>query len=374
MIRAIRSRLGGKLLLSHLIIVVVGVTVLAATAEIHAPAALSHHLERMQSLLGPDPSLAADLRQSFMAAVNEILAVAALAALLTAAVVSGFVTRRIVSPIRRMMHASQRIAAGDYHERVEHMGEDELGALAQAFNRMAQTLERTEQRRMELIGDVAHELRTPLSSIRAIMEGLVDGVLPAEPATLLEVQREVSRLQKLVHDLEELSRAEADQIQIHARAAAPADLVEAAVQRLEPQFADRGIELRVELPQGLPAVLADPERVVQVLLNLMGNGLQYTPSGGRVTVTARAAPREVTFTVRDTGQGIPAEHLPHIFERFYRVDRSRSRAGGGSGIGLTIAKHLVEAHGGRIQAESDGPGRGTALSFTLPVAPRLSSY
>jgi len=366
---ALHQRLGWKLLFSHLVIVMVGVVVLAGTAEIHAPAALAHHTARMQAVLGDEPDLVTDLHDNFMAAVNEVLGVAALAAFLAAVAVSTFVARRIVGPVEAMMEASQRIAAGEYHERVEVPGEDELGAMARAFNRMAETLQQTEQRRLELIGNVAHELRTPLSSIKGIMEGLVDGVLPGEPATFLGVQREVARLQRLVQDLEDLSRAEAGQILFDRRPVAPANLIHAAADRLRPQFEDKDVSLHLYLATDLPLVQADPGRITQVLLNLLGNALQYTPSGGQVTVRTWSEGPQVAIAVQDTGIGIPTEHLPHIFERFYRVDKSRSRAGGGSGIGLTIARHLVEAHGGRIWAESASPGQGSTFTFTLPVPP-----
>ncbi|MDH4137672.1 MAG: cell wall metabolism sensor histidine kinase WalK [Anaerolineae bacterium] len=368
LLQTLQQRLGWKLFLSYLIIILVGGVVLASTAEFHAPAALARHIARMEALLGENPSLVADLDANFRAAVNEILVVAALAAFLAAVAVSIFTAQRIVGPLQAMMKASQRIAAGDYRQRVQVLGQDELGALARAFNRMAETLERTEQRRLELIGDVAHELRTPLSSIKGIMEGLVDGVLTTEPATFLLVQREVTRLQRLIHDLEELSRAEAGQVPLDPRAVAPADLVRAAADRLRPQFEGKSVSLHLDLPADLPQVRADPSRIIQVLLNLLGNALQYTPSNGQVTVRAWRDGREVVIVVQDTGIGIPPEHLPHIFERFYRVDKSRSRPGGGSGIGLTIARHLVEAHGGRIWATSPGPGQGSTFSFTLPTA------
>jgi signal transduction histidine kinase len=233
---------------------------------------------------------------------------------------------------------------------------------------MAENLEAIEQHRVELIGNVAHELRTPLTGVRSIMEGLVDGVLPADPETFLNVQREVGRLQRLVRDLEELSRAEAGQIPLERRPCAPAELARAAANRLIPQFEDKGVVLQVDVPPDLPPVLADPGRAVQVFTNLLGNALQYTPGGGRVTLRAWRDDPMVAIAVEDTGAGIPPEHLPHLFERFYRVDKSRSRTGGGSGIGLTIAKHLVEAHGGRIWAESAGSGQGSTFTFTLPIA------
>jgi histidine kinase len=267
-----------------------------------------------------------------------------------------------------MTEASRRIAAGGYEERVQEVGEDELGELARSFNQMAETLSETEARRLRLIGDVAHELRTPLSTIRSTMEGVVDGVLPAEPAVFVSVQREVARLQRLVQDLEELSRAEAGQIPLELEEMEPATFVEAAVERLRMQYEDKGVKLQVEMADGLPAVRVDGARMTQVLLNLLGNALQYTPSGGQVTVRGWAGRKDVYIAVQDTGAGVAAEHLPHIFERFYRVDKSRSRVGGGSGIGLTISRHLVEAHHGRLEAASAGLEQGSTFTITLPVA------
>jgi histidine kinase len=300
--------------------------------------------------------------------VNQILVVAAGAAVLTAVVVSTFVTRRLVGPIRRMKEASQRIADGDYEERVEVSGEDELGGLAQSFNQMAQTLAETEERRRQLIGDVAHELRTPLANIKGVLEGLADGVLSAEPATFYQVEREVTRLQRLVQDLEALSRAEAGQLLLEREPLDPGSFVEEAVARLRPQYEEKGVGLEVRMASPLPRVSADKWRMTQVMMNLLGNALQYTPQGGQVTVTAEQDQEQFVVRVADNGIGIAAEQLAHVFERFYRVDKSRSRAGGGSGIGLTIARYLVEAHGGRIWAQSEGVGKGSVFAFTLPFA------
>jgi signal transduction histidine kinase len=311
--------------------------------------------------------VAAQLDDTFHAAVNEILIVSTVAAILAAIAVSIFTARRIVEPIRAMMRASTHIADGDYHQRVEVPGQDELGALAVSFNRMADTLERTEQRRMELIGDVAHELRTPLSSIKGMLEGMEDGVLPTEPATFSSMEHEVSRLQRLVRDLEELSRAEAGQVRLDIRPANPADLIHAATNRLGSQFDDKGVWLDLDVSADLPQVRADANRTAQVLLNLLGNALQYTPSGGQVTVRCERDGDFAAFAVHDTGIGLSLEDLDHVFERFYRVDKSRSRAGGGSGVGLTISKYLVEAQGGSIWATSLGPGRGSTFGFTLPI-------
>lgn len=365
---AIRRRLAVKLFLSYLVIILVGVVVLAVTADLYAPAALDRHAAHMQVMMGQDMGMmAADLQRSFSSAVAEVLLVAAASAFAAAVIVSSFTARRIVQPIQAMTRASRRIAAGDYRDRVETPGQDELADLAGSFNQMAAALEQTEQRRLELIGNVAHELRTPLSGIRSLMEGLVDGVLPAEPETFLDVQREVSRLQRLVQDLEELSRAEAGQLTLEMQPVSLPDLLATAVTRLQSQFDDKGISLTLEIAPDLPDIQADPTRLTQVLLNLLGNALQYTPAGGRVTVHARRQGRELLVSVQDSGVGLADEHLPHIFERFYRVDKSRSRAGGGSGIGLTIAKRLVEMHGGRIWASSDGVGQGSAFTFSLPI-------
>jgi len=368
----LRNSLGAKLFLSYLIIIIVGVIVLAGAVQVQTPAAIQRHIERMELHLGADPGLEEDLRVNFTSAINEITLTAAIVALVVAIAVSFFTARRIITPIRSMMQASREVAAGHFEQRVQVPSQDELGELARSFNLMATELEQTEQRRLELIGDVAHELRTPLSNIRAVLEGLTDGVLPADPTTYDNMQKEVMRLQRLVQDLQELSRAEAEQMPLHPEAVDPLDLILEAVQRLRPQYEDKVVDLEILLSPALsrarPLVLADSARITQVLLNLLGNALQYTPAGGRVVVRAQQEGRDIAFLVEDTGVGVLAEDLPHLFERFYRVDKSRSRASGGSGIGLTISKHIVEAHGGRIWAESGGTRQGSVFGFTLPVA------
>jgi histidine kinase len=246
--------------------------------------------------------------------------------------------------------------------------------LAHSFNQMATILEQTEAMRRDLIANVAHELRTPLASIKGYMEGMLDGVLPAEPDTYQQIYHEADRLQRLVNDLQELSRVEAGAFKLECRPLAVSDLIQQTVARLRPQFEEKNVNLVLHIPGNLPLVQADEDRLNQVLLNLVGNALQYTPSGGTVTITSQISipkshppQRELLVSIHDTGLGIAPEHLPHLFNRFYRVDKSRSRAGGGSGIGLTIAKHLVEAHGGHIWAESVGEGHGSVFTFSLPL-------
>ncbi|MBN1249582.1 MAG: HAMP domain-containing protein [Anaerolineae bacterium] len=374
MIRLIRRHLSWKLFLSFLTIIVIATTVAVSAAAFAVPAAFERHMSAMASVMGGDSEeLRLDLYANFRTAVTEALALAVLVAFLSALILSLFISRQVVLPVREMMDASIRIAGGHYDERVgaagdaEEEGLDELGRLAQSFNRMAASLEQTEALRSELIGNVAHELRTPLSSIKGYMEGLIDGVLPAEPETFQQVQREAERLQQLVQDLQELSRVEAGALELKLRPTPVSQLVETVSARLIRQFEDKGVTLATDVPPDLPLVQVDEGRIGQVLLNLVGNALQYTPTGGSVSIHAHRRGDAVVLVVEDTGIGIAPEHLPHLFERFYRVDRSRSRAGGGSGIGLTIARHLVRAHGGEIEASSPGRGQGSVFSITLPA-------
>jgi histidine kinase len=201
------------------------------------------------------------------------------------------------------------------------------------------------------------------------MEGLMDGVLPANEDTFQQIHAEADRLNRLVDDLQELSRVEARAYDLDLRPLDVVSLVQTVTKRLGPQFEAKQISLDVVLAPDLPHILADEGRVIQILTNLTGNALQYTPENGSIQISAKQADRFVQFSIQDTGVGIPPEQIGHIFDRFYRVDKSRSRrSGGGSGIGLTIARALVEAHGGRIWAESQGEGQGSTFNFTLPVA------
>lgn len=374
MIRFFRSHLGVKLFLSYLAVILVGAVILGMATRFTVPEAFNRHmgmgLRAGQGMMqGTGSGGMAELFTSFQASFNEALVLALLAAGLVAVVVSLLLSRGVVAPVRVLTSASQRIAEGHYAERVQTAGTDELGQLAYSFNQMAEKLEQVETMRRQLIGDVSHELRTPLTAIKGSVEGLMDGILPACADTYQQIHQEAGRLAHLVDDLQELSRVEADATPLEIRPVAVSTLVEATLKRFSAQAQAKGIELRSDLPASLPLVLADPDRLTQVLTNLVGNALQYTPAGGRVNIRAAQQEDEIHISVTDTGTGIPAEHLQHLFTRFYRVDKSRSRqAGGGSGIGLTIARALVEAHGGRIWAESGGEGQGSTFTFTLKVA------
>ena len=369
MIEKIRQHLGWKLFLSYLIIIFVGGIALTVTAEWHAPTAFSRHMSSMQAVMGELSSeMQQSLLQDFSRVINEVLLLATGLAMITAVIVSSFVTRRIVRPIQAMTTVSQRIANGRYEERVQVAGEDELGELGISFNRMAHQLEQTETRRRQLIGDVAHELRTPLSSIKSVMEGLQDGVLPAAPETFANVEREVNRLQRIVRDLEQLSRAEAGELPIEMESIDPMTFVQTAVDRLTLQYEDKDVKLTAVLPPDYPPIYADAARMTQVMLNLLGNALQYTPSGEQVVVHTQMTDGEINIAVQDTGIGLTVDQQLHIFERFYRVDKSRARTGGGSGIGLTISRHIVEAHNGRLTVVSAGMDKGSSFTVSLPIA------
>lgn len=375
----VQRRLGVKLFLSYLAIVAVGMVVLVLTSQTILPTSFSHHmggfgLGQLTGMgmggmgQGQGPGMMSQLYADYRSGFNEALGYAALAAVVVALGLSAFFSRSVVAPVRAMTSASQRMAEGHYDERVQVRSADELGQLASRFNQMAEKLEQVESMRRRLIGDVSHELRTPLTAIKGSMEGLIDGVLPATAETYEQIHAEADRLNRLVDDLQELSRVEAHAFALNIRPLELAAILRTVTKRLSPQFEARHIALEIELPPAMPAVLADEDRLVQVLTNLVGNALQYTPEGGRISIAAKPAQKELEVSVRDTGLGIPPEHLEHIFDRFYRVDKSRSRqAGGGSGIGLTIARALVEAQGGRIWVTSEGEGKGSTFTFTLPT-------
>jgi signal transduction histidine kinase len=378
--RAWWDSLGWKLFAAFAAVIAVGVATLWVAVGFAAPRFLEAHMQgMMQALPGsggmmgsvggmPTASIDASLTSAFQDAMLQALLVATGAAVLAAVAASLLVTRRIVDPLQRLAAASRRIADGHYAERVPARSNDELGDLAQSFNQMADALEATERRRRELIGDVAHELRTPIATLEGYLEGLLDGVVEPGPPTWARLHDEAGRLRRLVDDLQELSRAEARQITLTLRPTDPAGITRAALDRLSPSFADKGLDLQVDMSPSLPHVQADLDRAVQVLSNLLTNALRYTPAPGRVVLAVRLVSGSVQFSVCDWGVGITADDLTHVFERFYRVDKSRSRALGGSGIGLTIAKALVEGMGGCIWADSGGPDQGSTFTFTLPIA------
>jgi signal transduction histidine kinase len=306
-------------------------------------------------------------RKDFLASVNRALLLAAVVAGLTAVLLTLALSHRIVGPVEALTAAARKMEKGDLSQRVKVQSRDEVGELARAFNAMADGLARLEQLRRNMVTDVAHELRTPLSNIRGYLEALQDGLTRLSPALIDSLYEEAMLLNRLVDDLQELALAEAGQLKLVRRPVALAEIVEQVVSLFRSRAIAKGFTVRVDLPADLPAVDADPDRVGQILRNLLINALTYTPPGGEITVLARAVDSEIEVRVRDTGIGIASEHLPYVFERFYRADKSRTRTTGGAGLGLAIVKQLVEAHGGRVWVESKME-EGTTFTFTLPAA------
>jgi len=312
-----------------------------------------------------EPYVAPFLRLS--ASINRSLLIGGSVAIAIALLLTFVLSRRITSPIGALAKAARRLGRGDLSQRVQLQGEGEVAALAQAFNSMAADLEHAEQLRRNMVADVAHELRTPLSNIQGYLEAIRDRVIKPDAATIHSLSEEAALLARLVNELQELSLAEAGELKLVYQTEDITKLVKQTVTPWQPKMTAKEISLSLNLPDNLPLVNIDWQRVNQVLHNLLENAVAYTHKGGTINVAAITRGDWVEVSVSDTGEGIPAEDLPHVFERFYRVDKSRARATGGSGLGLTIAKRLVEAHGGTITAQSE-LGKGSRFSFTVPIA------
>lgn len=278
-----------------------------------------------------------------------------------------WLARGMTQPLRDMAAAARRMEVGDYSTRVTTKSRDEVGQLAAAFNRMSTELQHLESSRRDLVANVSHELKTPIAAIRAHLENLLDGVEEPDPATLQVMLVQSERLGRLVEQLLDLSRLESGEVPLKRAEVPVAGLVSQVVSEIEVARPGAGIHIEKRIPEDIPPIDADPERVHQVLFNLVENAVRFTPEGGEVTIAAERHNGSVHISVSDTGVGIGQEHLPRLFERFYRVDPARSREDGGTGIGLAIARSVVEAHGGHIHAQSE-PGRGSTFTFDLPVA------
>jgi two-component system OmpR family sensor kinase/two-component system sensor histidine kinase BaeS len=301
---------------------------------------------------------------------------------------------RISRPLHRLTRAAESVAAGDLAVRVQGARIRELDTLAGSFNRMADSLVAADKQRRQLTADVAHELRTPLTIIKGQLEGIQDGVYEPSPERVAGLLEKTDLLERLIEDLRLLALSEAGQLQLFPESVEAEQLLEEAAESFAAQAYERGVALDICVEPGLPELQADPQRIEQVLTNLVGNALRYTQPGGAVTLRAFVSPEQLAaeraarvtllstvgkeqppavarrsslvIEVADTGEGIPAEDLPHIFDRFWRADRSRTRSSGGTGLGLAIARQIVEAHGGRMWATSV-VGQGTTVSFTLPL-------
>lgn len=305
------------------------------------------------------------LDKDFLRSVNLAVLLAAVAVGVLALLLGSIFFFHITAPVRDLTGAAEAIAAGVLSQRVTVRTRDELGRLGRAFNSMADALDQAETLRRQMVADIAHELRTPLSLIQGSLEAILDGMYDLNLENVASVHEETLVLTRLVNDLRDLALAEAGQLRLEQEAVDMADLITRSVERFRTQAAEQEVSLATDLPPGLPTIRGDGQRLGQVLLNLLSNALRYTPAGGQVVVAAKLKSAELLFSVADTGKGIPPEDLPYVFERFYRADKSRARASGGSGLGLAIARQIIEAHGGRIWVES-WAGVGSTFFVALP--------
>jgi two-component system sensor histidine kinase BaeS len=360
--RSLRARL----LIANLIVAGAALGTVAVAVSLVGP---GYFAQAMGHLPGdPMGQMMSDAtRAAFVDAVRNALLAASLIAVVTAVVVSLAVSGRIAGPVGRLAAAARRIAGGHYAERVPEAGEGEIGDLARTFNAMAGSLEATERRRLQLVGDVAHELRTPLATLDGYLEGLEDGVIESKDETWRLLRSETARLTRLVDELAELWRAEAHQLSLKIERIDLAEVCRDAVERFTPLADERQIRLTLDLPSAVLA-LADRDRASQIVANYLSNAIRYAPPGSSVAVWARLQGTKAVIFVADQGAGLAPDQLEVVFERFYRVDPSRTRALGGSGIGLSIVRALADAMGGRAWAESDGPGRGSRFLVELPAA------
>lgn len=355
-----------RLMSAQLVVIALGSTVLAVVALAIGPGLFRRHVRRS---IGPvSDTVANHLDIAFTRALALSLAVAVGAALVCALVVSWLLSQRLARPARDIAHGAGRIADGSYSTRVTvPAGPDELAEMARAFNYMADRIESTETIRRRMLADLAHELRTPIATIAGYLEGLADGVIDADEETRRILEDATARLDHLVDDIASVSAAEELQPALAPRPSEPGALVRRSLEAVRPAFDRAGVYLVGEPASAtVPSVHVEPDRIAEVLANLLHNALHATPAGGTVTVSVSARGRWVDISVTDTGVGIAAEHLDRVFERFYRIDESRARSRGGSGIGLPISRAIVEAHGGRLAAMSGGPGRGSTFTVSLP--------
>ncbi|MBU5422968.1 HAMP domain-containing protein [Cellulomonas hominis] len=359
--------LGRRLLISITLVLLAAAVTAWVVATVVGPALFHEHLVQA----GVEDHELADLHveEAFRSASTLALALAILVAGATALAVSVLLTRRVGRSVAQMSRAAAEVGAGRFDARVSLPGIGvEFDTLAGAFNTMAAHLEDDARLRERLVADVAHELRTPAATIAAYVEAIEDGVRALDGGTAAVLRDQAERLDRLARDLAAVTRAESGDLDLHLADVPAADLVDAATLAGRERAEAAGVTLRVHAAPRAGTVRVDRVRLAQVLDNLVVNAVRHTPSGGTVTLSAAPSPPDaVALTVADTGAGIAAEHLEHVFERFYRVDRARDRDRGGSGVGLAICRALVLAHHGTISAASDGPGRGATFTVRLPA-------
>lgn len=358
-------RLPVRLFLSYAIVAVVGAVVAYVTVRLLAPHLFDQRIGMMNGngMMGRGSGMT--LHTAFRSALNSALVIGFLGSIAAAGLIAALVTRQLLRPLYAVRSATRRIAAGHYETSVPLPAEPELAGLASDVNTLAQALADTESRRVRLLGEVAHELRTPLTALDGYVEGMIDGVFPADETTLSRLSAELRRLHRFADDLSSLSRAEEDRLDLRPDDVDLADLAQRAAARLAPQYDDAHVRLIVDAGMSLP-VHADPDRIVQVLTNLLGNALLASAHGEAVTITVRRVGDRGEVAVTDTGVGLAEEDVERVFERFYRAP-GQARRSAGSGIGLTIARRIARGHGGDVTASSEGRGRGSTFVLALPL-------
>jgi two-component system sensor histidine kinase BaeS len=304
---------------------------------------------------------------AFLNSIRQTLWIAALVALVAATIIGGFLFLSITTPLHRLTSASQAIAEGDLSARAPVRGQDEVAQLAVSFNQMAESLAQAEEARQHQTADIAHELRTPLTVLQGTLEAMLDGVYSTDQENLRAALTQTRTLSRLVDDLRLLALADAGQLHLQKRTLDLGTLLQEIAEAHQPQARDQKVALAFETPPASLLILADQDRLAQVMGNLLSNALRYVPEGGHITVRVIDQGAEVLVAVADDGPGVPTEDLSHLFDRFWRGDPARRQATGGSGLGLAIARHIVEAHNGRLWAEPT-PGGGLTVAFSLPTA------
>ncbi len=358
-----RSSFGARLLGAQALVLLAGAVTTWIVAAIVGPGIFRDHLHRAGVTHTAPESR--HVERAFTSSLAFSISIALVAATITALAVTWYFSRRVQRSIAQVSTAAAHVAAGQYDARVvdPRLGW-EFAVLAATSNTLAERLEATETTRRRMLADLAHEMRTPLATVDAHLEAIEDGVRTLDDDTLGVIRLSTQRLRRLAEDISAVSRAEEGTLHIAPQPIAASDLALAAARTADDRFAAAGVVLETDLHTDAE-ILVDPDRIGQVLTNLLDNALRHTPEGGTVRITCRLRRPWVEFVVTDTGDGIAPEHLSHVFDRFYRSDAARARAHGGSGIGLSIARALVEAHGGEMAASSPGPGRGAAFTVRL---------
>lgn len=362
----VRPRLASRLMVAQAVVVGIGALTLVVTATLVAPGLFHEHLTHV-GVNAPDVQVHAE--EAFASSFAISVAVATVVSLMAAGLVSWFLVRRVSQPVEELAVAAQGVAAGDYAVNVPDAAfSRELHELSDSFTYMAQRLSQMEGTRTRLLADLAHELRTPLATLEAYIDGMEDHVLEGDAGNYRTMRMQVDRLRRLAVDLREVAAAEEHALGLVLAPMDARDAASAAVAAADPRFRAKGVELAISLSPLPCAIVGDSVRLQQVMSNLLDNALRHTPTDGRVAVDVTTSGADVEITVTDTGEGIPADQLSSIFERFHRVDPSRiTTDGGGSGLGLTIARAIVTDHHGELEAESNGVGAGTTMRVTLPA-------